>query len=102
MRKGTKHSEETLALMSQRAKTIWDDEKSTSTPRVTPTQSLRARLDASEREIARLREELDELKAWRARITASVERHRSNLERIAEKPGAGGEMCRDILQSIGS
>lgn len=100
MRKGTKHSEETLALMSQKAKTIWDDEKSNSTPRVTPTQSLRARLDASEREISQLREELEELKAWRARITATVEKHRAGLERIAEKPGAGGEMCRDILSAL--
>ena len=102
MRKGTKHSEETLALMSQKAKTTWDDAKSGPVPRITPTQSLRARLEASDREIQRLREELDELKAWRARITASIEKHRAGLERVAEKAGPGGEMCRDILDSIGS
>jgi len=93
MKSGTKHSDETRAAIAERT-------RQTLAEKTHPVNSLRARLDASEREIARLREELNELKAWRAQITASVEKHRSNLERISEKPGAGGEMCRDILQSL--
>lgn len=95
MKKGTKHSEETRASIAERTRISLAE-------KTHPVNSLRARLEASDREIQRLREELDELKAWRARITASVEKHRAGLERVAEKGGPSGEMCRDILESIGS
>ena len=57
--------------------------------------SLQERLDAVERE-------LGELRAWREQIKATAQRHRDLMQKGASKEGAVGDMCRDLLDALGS
>ena len=110
MKKGTKHSEETRAAIAERTRQTLAGRAG----RPNAFNSLRARLEEREREIEQLREELasmraelqsvkaelSKLKVWKDRVVSAVEKHRPALQRVAEKGGPGGDMCRELLEAF--
>ena len=100
MKKGTKHSEETRAAIAERT-------RQTLTAKKDQGKSLKERLDTVEKELQETRRELQavkaqlgELQSWKDRVVSAVEKHRPALQRVAEKGGPGGDMCRELLEAF--
>jgi predicted RNase H-like nuclease (RuvC/YqgF family) len=71
--------------------------------------SLQERLDRVESEVtdlraevADLRAEVAELRAWRERMQTAARRHSELMQKGAAKEGPAGDMCRDLLDALGS
>ena len=89
--------EETKKKMSESHKKSWAEGE-----RVHPITKLKVEKADIQRQLDEMKAELEELKRWREEVRAVARKHREIIEKGAQKESSVGEMCKDLLDVLGS
>ena len=70
--------------------------------RKAPVTVFKERWEETQAKLEQMRKELEELKRWREEVRAVARKHREIIEKGAQKESSVGEMCKDLLDVLGS